>query len=196
MYYFFMALVDIFFYLVENWQQLTATAVASTVGIILGKRIGSQIAVKQFMKMLGLEKKSKLERKVDWLIKQEEARGNRWDGNIGTSSNMVQLSLKKLSSLSRAATGLKNKLRRIPMKDFLTGKKKWLAFLLAVILNGLNDVLGLGMEPETINTITNGATGYIVVEGVLDLARSFLNHFKAKGEAKNAELDVPIESRL
>lgn len=74
------------------------------------------------------------------------------------------------------------------MKDFLTGKKKWIAFLLAVILNGLNDVLGLGMDTETIGNITMGATGYIVIEGVLDFTRALTNYLKARGE-KSSEPD-------
>src|SRR5690606_29993315 len=100
MYYFLMAMVDIIFFITENWKELTATAIASGVGIILGKRLGSRIVVKQFMKALGLEKKSKLERKVEWLLEQEGRRGNTWPGNTATSSNMDRMNLKRLFSLS------------------------------------------------------------------------------------------------
>src|SRR5690606_31560564 len=61
MYYFLMALVDIGFYIAENWESLTMNALFATIGVILGKRLGSRIVIKQMMKALGLEKKSKLE---------------------------------------------------------------------------------------------------------------------------------------
>jgi hypothetical protein len=193
MYYILLAIVDIGFFLAENWKELTATAIASGIGIILGKRIGAKLAVNQIMKLLGIEHKSKLERKVDWLIELERGRGNVWSGNTGILSNTGARSLKKLFSSYYTALSRKGKGK---MKDFLTGKKKWLAFLLAVIVNGLNDTLGLGMDAETIQNITQGATGYIVVEGVLDLARSLTNHFKAKETKENDKPDIPIEPIL
>lgn len=87
-------------------------------------------------------------------------------------------------------------LRRMDMKNFLTGKKKWLAFLIAVAVNGLDSTLGLGLGAETVNNITQGATGYIVIEGALDFTRSLTDYFKSKGAKPNAELDIPIEPTL
>src|SRR5690554_6465258 len=77
-YYLFLAIVDIGLFLSDNWKELTFTAVASGVGIILGKRIGLRLAFNQFTKMFGLEQKSTIEQKIDWLVELERGRGNIW----------------------------------------------------------------------------------------------------------------------
>lgn len=162
----------------------------------IGKRHGVKFAVNYIMKTFGLEMKSKLEQQIEHhereIIKMG---GTPWAESGDTKKSwMVQTTLlKKRSLLSLVAIHRKGKWK---MKDFLTGKKKWLAFLLAVLINGLNETLGLGIDADTVSNITTGATGYIVVEGVLDFTRSITNHLKAKGETKNAELNIPIEPPL
>lgn len=62
--------------------------------------------------------------------------------------------------------------------SFLSGKKKWIAFIIAVLVNGLNDVLGLHLSAQTIDNTTWISGGYIAVEGALDLIRALSAHFK------------------
>lgn len=193
-YYVILALIDIGLFFKDNWKELTFTAVASGVGVILGKRLGIRIAVDYFMKTFGLYQQSSIELQVahheQQIIKQG---GTPWIAPISKPYrvNIHQL-LSKRSILSRMAqsiaryTKLHMRWRKRRMKSFLTGKKKWLAFLIAVAVNGLNETLGLGISTDTVNNITQGATGYIVVEGALDFIRALTDYFKSKG-AKQGE---------
>lgn len=70
-------------------------------------------------------------------------------------------------------------------KDFLSGKKKIFAFILTVILNGLNDTLGLDLSQQTLDSATYIGGGYMAIEGVLDLVRSISNHFLTKAQITN-----------
>src|SRR5690554_1862712 len=77
-------------------------------------------------------------------------------GDTKTSSNTEVKSLKRLRTIFSKVTLLRKLLlrRNRKMKNFLTGKKKWLAFLIAVAVNGLNETLGLGIGADTVSNIT------------------------------------------
>jgi uncharacterized membrane protein len=65
-------------------------------------------------------------------------------------------------------------------QGILAGKKKFLAFVIAVLINGLNDVLGLDLSTNTLDAATYIGGGLIAVEGLLDIIRSVSNHFLQK----------------
>jgi hypothetical protein len=167
MYYILLAIVDIGFFLAENWKELTATAIASGIGIILGKRIGAKLAVNQIMKLLGIEHKSKLERKVDWLIELERGRGNVWGGNTGILSNTGARSLKKLFSsyytaLSRKGKGKMNKLK---------SRKFWIAVVSGVLLI-VKEGMGIEVDSETVLAFAGIVATWILGESAVDAKRA------------------------
>lgn len=65
-------------------------------------------------------------------------------------------------------------------QGILAGKKKFLAFVITVLINGLNDTLGLDLSPNTLQAATYIGGGLIAVEGLLDVIRSLSNHFLQK----------------
>src|SRR5690554_5897383 len=98
-YYLFLAIVDIGWYLWDNKLNLTFTLVASGIGVILGKRIGTRLAINYVLRTLGLEKKSTIERQVMWLIELERKRGNIWD--VSMSKNEEKGLVVHLKSLRK-----------------------------------------------------------------------------------------------
>ena len=84
-------------------------------------------------------------------------------------------------------------------KDILSGKKKFLALIIAIVINGLNDALGLNLSVETLDAATYISGGFIAIEGILDIIRALSNHFLKKNNAggtKNADFETPIEPRV
>lgn len=89
-----------------------------------------------------------------------------------------------------------NSRRRKKMtKDILSGKKKIGVFLLAVLINGLNDVLGLGLSAHTLDAATYLGGGYVAIEGTLDIIRSVSNHFLQKKQIVTTSQDDGIHYR-
>lgn len=81
-------------------------------------------------------------------------------------------------------------------KDILSGKKKFLALIIAVLINGLNDALGLNLSVETLDAATYISGGFIAIEGILDIIRALSNHFLKKnnsGVATNEEFKTSTE---
>lgn len=180
MYYFLLALIDIGFYIAENWKQLTFTALASGIGMILGKRIGSRLAVRQIMKMLGLEKKSKTERQVEHHEREIIRLGGMpWKDNGATEKSWQAQTtfLKKRYSLSQAVKHLLNKLRRNQkMREYLKklGSRKFQSFVVGFATQVF--ILLKVDEGAYVNEIAAGGLivttlVYIWVEGAVDKAR-------------------------
>ena len=185
MYYVFLSMIDIGIFIKDNWQELTFTVVASGIGMILGKRIGSRMAINYILKIMGLHKKSIIDQKVDWLISQEEARGNHWslqpNGLKKVSIPIFKKPYFSLHRVTKQASQLKRRKKKMA-KDILSGKKKIGVLILAVLINGVNDVFGLGLTEQTLDTATYIGGGYVAIEGILDIIRSFSNHFIKKQE--------------
>jgi hypothetical protein len=107
MYYFILALVEIGIFLSDNWKGLTSTAIASGIGIIIGKRMGIRIAVKYFMKTFRLERKSADQQQLEHHEKEIVKMG-------GTPWNV--------SMLQSAGNGLDLKRLRISLKGGLLAR--------------------------------------------------------------------------
>lgn len=110
-------------------------------------------------------------RKMLYLIAKKV--GVEWDTPQEELKKMAQLSYKKFYSLSRVATIL----RRITKMN-LSGKKKILAIGVAILINGSNDVFGLGLSQNTITNISALGGGYVLVEAIIDVVRSWVNRTK------------------
>jgi|GEM_PF-5970513 len=132
---------------------------------------------------------ARLEAKVDLLLAE---RGIPWDADsIATRPSALRtnpfygLRGRYFARTARKKTksGLTttySRREKSMVKDMLSGKKKWIALVLSILLNGANETLGLGISSETIAQVTDGATVYIVIEGVVDVVRAITNHLSKK----------------
>lgn len=161
-YYLFLAIVDIGFYISENWEGLTATTIATAFGIIVGKRIGSRIAFNYAMRVLGISHKSQLEKQIEWLIEQERGRGNIW---IAATSKRLKLDIRpaffklsRMPSMKRYIVpfaALHTLLRRMNMS------RKLLLMIFGAIVPVLSQ-FGLSLDPDTIVQVS-----MLIMSGIL-----------------------------
>lgn len=176
-YYIFLATIDIGLFLADKWKELTFTAVATGVGVIFGKRIGSRIVFNQFIRRLGLEKKSELEQQVAWLIELERGRGNIWSASISKPYrlNINRLLLKRsiwsrmVRSIARY-TKLHMRWRKKRMSKFKS-RKFWMSVISALLVIA-NEGLELGISSETVMTFAALIASFIFSEAYIDGKRA------------------------
>lgn len=197
-YYIFLAVIDIGLFLKSNWKELSFTAVASGIGVIVGRRIGTRLAFHYALRIMGIRHKPTLERKVEWLIQQEEARGNPWNAESSTlKPNMaktlyIQLQKGTFHALSTIASipqwGIKKLTlrRKLSMKEYLRklGSRKFQALLTSLIINiacaalfltqtvDIDGVINQWMPIINMSVATISTWVYILVEGGIDKAQA------------------------
>jgi hypothetical protein len=136
----------------------------------------------------------RIESKLDYLIELE---GGRWSAN--TLNPTTKSSARRgvvgfmffwaANSTARSAKKSMNfnTRRNNPMANFLSGKKKMFTFILLVVLNGLNDTLGLHLSQQTITDVSALGGGYILIEGILDIVRAFANRQPQNPQQPNSK---------
>lgn len=180
-YYALLALAEIGFFLSDNWKELTGAAIASGIGVILGKRLGTRIAINYIMRTLGLHKKPKIEQQVAWLIELERGRGNIWSAERRTSRRSIigqsfrsrwVTTFRVLSAklfTRRTATHqltLRGKKSMNLLKSNLS--KKLTVTITATLLIALNDKFSLQMSQETIYVIAGIVATYVAGQSHVD----------------------------
>lgn len=175
-------LVDFLAWLWENREKITLNAVITAITYFFVKRYSVKFVTKHTQKMIQkhipwLSSESRLDHMEEQIVKLG---GDKWNApkfkhykvNIPLELFQRFTSLRMSQSIARFIKLRTNLRRRRSMtKDFLSGKKEFIAFIIAVLINGLNDTLGLDLSQHTLDTATY-VGGYVAIEGVLDIIRS------------------------
>lgn len=176
LYYLFLAFIEIGLFLSDNWKELTFTAIASGIGVILGRRVGTRLAFNYALRLMGINHKSTLEKKVDWLMEQERKRGGEW---IVSTSKPYKVSFRmnlfKRFTLLLMAQSIA-RFTKLHMRWRKKNMQKWKSrkFILAVgtgLLVVLNEGLDLGWSNESVMYFVGIIATWILGESAIDMKR-------------------------
>jgi len=180
-------LIDIGFYLHENWKVLSLQAVATFIALTVGKRWGIRFAVNYIYRAIGIRKKEidlrMLAEEVRWTRRHVERMvGEKWSVERGNLENrthgkhslylwiMKYLARPVGSFTVRGATVLYTLLRRMNMNKFKS-RKFWMAVISGVLVI-LNDGMDIGIDNQTVMAFAGIVMSFIFGEAYVDSKRT------------------------
>jgi hypothetical protein len=173
-----LAFIDILIYFKEHWQDLAFPAAASAIGMVLGKRIGTRMAINYALKLMGIHQESIMEQQHKWLMKQEEARGNVWSSpksglriiQIPTLTTLYTLSQKVRIRLNRRRTKMLTKILKANLS------KKLISVLVAFLVTSLNEKFNLNLSQNTVDLIIGLSAAHITLQTIIDSIKAYVSN--------------------
>ncbi len=178
-YYVILAFIDLCMFVFDRWKELTFTMLASGAGVILGKRIGTKLAVNYIMKTLGMQQKPmselQMEHHENEIIKLG---GQPW---IAPTSKPYRINIRRIlfkrsmwsrmvRSIARFTKRYINLRRKKSMSKFKS--RKFILAVVGAILIILNEGLDMGISSETVLAFAGLIAVWISGESYVDGKRA------------------------